>query len=131
VLRFVKPSTTVLALSGGDTITIRTRLTHGEEAEAFARQTTVDENGRVRLDPRKYGDALLLAYLVDWTPADPETAAMPIRGLSMDELADVIRNLDGSSFREIRAAIEAHEEKLSLERMHEKKTDGVTASVAT
>ena len=130
MIRFVKPTTTNLVLPSGDIITIRTRLTHGEETESFARKTTVEEDGRVRLDPRKYGDALLLAYLVDWTPKDPETAAVSIRGLSMDELEDVIRNLDQESFREIREAIEEHEERLTLERLAQKKTGGELESPA-
>lgn len=114
--RFPKPVLDVLPLADGDTITVRRLLTHGETLDQFARmyQTNpegafVYAEGRPVVDPLKTGDALIVAYLVDWTIRDDDGALIPIRGLSPDELADVIRNLDHESAVEIRAAIQAHE----------------------
>jgi hypothetical protein len=132
VSRFPKPALDVLPLANGDTITVRRALTHGETLDQFARmyQTTRDgayvyAEGRPVVDPLKTGDAVIVAYLVDWTIRDDDDAVIPIRGLSPDELADVIRNLDHESAVEIRAAIQDHEI-----RQRQKKTVRPPLSVA-
>jgi hypothetical protein len=124
--RFVAPALRVLPLADGATITVRERLTHGEQTKAFARMTTLDADGRRSVDALKSGDALILAYLVDWTLTDDSGAVVPIRGATMDELQDVLNNMDHASVLEIKAAIETHEAAVLAARDVEKKTVGAT-----
>jgi hypothetical protein len=127
--RFVRPETTVLHLSGGDTLTIRKRLTAGEaraRTERWTEQVDDPETGGVKLVPRltRAGLATITAYLLDWTLTDDAGRLVDLHGLGQGELETIVDNLDGDAFAEIRLAIEAHEEA-------QKKTDGPSASSPT
>src|SRR4030095_11827117 len=99
--RFITPALVTLPLSDGDTLTIRERLTHGETQASYARMT--DAEGTV--DRLKIGDALIVAYLVDWTFRDGDGRVVPIQGLRPAELLDVVNNLDQASYLEVVTAI--------------------------
>lgn len=120
--RFPKPVFDVLTLANGDTLTVRRQLTHGETTEWHARTFVRNENGTLRPDAIKYGDGLIVAYLVDWTIRDDAGDIVSLRGLSTSEVQDVINNLDHDSVLEIKAAIEAHIETWNQKRADEKKT---------
>jgi hypothetical protein len=130
--RFVKPEVTILSLSEGDSLTVRKRLTHGELQDAYARMYIAGLNGDLKMDARKYGDAMICAYLVDWTFRDEAGAVIPIRGLAPADLSAVLRDLDPLDWVEVRQAIEAHDAAMAEARTQEKKhPDGATASSAT
>jgi len=118
--RFVRPDTTVLALSDGDTVTIRTRLNAGERRALLARTMEAGPDGRWRLNMVQTGLALVTAYLVDWSLRD-DTGVVPIRGVAIGELETVLNNLDSESFTEILHAIERHEKAMDDARAEEKK----------
>lgn len=121
--RFVRPDALVtLPLSGGDTITIRQRLTHGETVAMLTRAT---RDGAV--DRFQAADAVVLAYLVDWTFRTEDGRVESLQALSLDERLDVINNLDQDSYLEIYEAITAHDQALVAARETLKKTVPVPA----
>lgn len=127
--RFVKPDVTTIAISGGDVLTVKTRLSYGERVDAYEHIET-DDKGQVRA--RSVALALVMAYLVDWTLKDDDGVVVPIRGVSSDELRSTLRALDPDDFAEIREAIELHEERIRTARESQKKTPtGALASSAT
>ena len=129
--RFVRPDTTVLHISDGDTLTIKTRLNAGEQREAYARMYRAGIDG-LRVNPLQTGLALITAYLVDWSLRDDDGVTVPIRGLSVGDLEDVLNGLDPESFTEIKVAIETHEEAARAAREEEKKRRaGLTDDAAT
>lgn len=121
--RFVRPQTTVLPLSGGsESITVKTRLSAGEQQDAFARMYSAGLDGKLHANPLATGRAMIAAYLVDWNLCDDEGALVPIRGLSPEELDSVLRSLEPESLAEIKGAIEQHEARMAAARAAEKKT---------
>lgn len=129
--RFVRPQTTVLPLSNGDTITIKTRLSSGERRAAYNRLYLAGPDGKLRVNPLQSGLALMVEYLVDWNLTD-DGEPVPIRGLTVTELESVVNSLDDESFAEIKRAIEAHELQMAEARAAEKKSrDGSTGDAPT
>lgn len=122
MIRFVTAETKTLTLEGGDTLTVKARLSHGEYTAMFARTYREKPDGSPGVDYLATGDALVLAYLVDWS-AEPA-----LRGLGDDEKSDLLRNLDQASFLAIKRAIEAHETRVAAEDATLKKTGSIGAS---
>jgi len=123
VSRFVRPQTTVLPLgTSGDTITIKSRLSSGEQRAAFNRLYTAGSDGRLRVNPLQSGLSLITEYLVDWNLKDDDGVVVPIRGLTTEDLEGVLNSLDPDSFTEIKRAIETHELRMTEARAAEKKT---------
>jgi len=132
--RFVTPSTRILPLSGGDSITVRDRLTHGETADGFQWMTYLDKDDRdnpLRTDPRKARDALVLTYLVDWTFTGPDGTVVPIRGIPRDELATILSNLDPLDFAEVYDAVAVHDRGVRQRLIEQKKTAAENAPALT
>lgn len=120
--RFVRPHTTIVPLGNGDTITIKTRLSAGEQHDAYARMYLTGADGKLHANPLQSGRAMMTAYLVDWNLTDDDGQPVPIRGLSVEDVDSVLRLLDPDSFAEIKAAIEGHEVRMAAARADEKKT---------
>ena len=120
--RIVRPECTVLPISEGDTLTVKRRLTAGEQRDSFARMYRMNEAGDLRVDPLQSGIAVILAYLVDWTLVDPEGRLIEIRGHPAEDVIAALDAIDPDSFREIKIAIETHEQRMIAERAEEKKT---------
>jgi len=117
--RFVRPETCRLLLASGESLTVKKRLTHGEQRAAYARMSVAGPDGRRIVDTLQHGMALVTAYLVDWHLLDDDVS---IRGLSADELTTLLDTLEPEAFAEIRAAIERHEAAMVAARAEEKKT---------
>jgi hypothetical protein len=122
--RFVRPDTTVLRISNGDTLTVKRRLNAGEQRAMFARMYAAGVDGNLKVNPLETGIARVTAYLVDWSLTDDEGKRVDIRGLSIIELTSVIDGLDPGSFAEIKDAIEKHELAMDAERVQEKNDQG-------
>jgi hypothetical protein len=120
--RFVRPATTVLKLSQGDTLTVKNTLSAGEQRARFAFMSLAGVDGTLTVNRLHVGLATILAYLVDWTLTDDDGRLVPIRGVSADELTAVLDALDVESFTEIREAIEEHEAARTAEREEKKRT---------
>lgn len=130
VSRFVRPDVTVLTLADGATLTVKKRLTHGEQTASFARMYLAGVDGSLRVNPLQSGMAVVTAYLVDWTVTDEDGRVVPIRDKSADQLEEVLNEMSPESFAEIKSAIEAHERAMSAERAAGKQSDGVRESSA-
>jgi hypothetical protein len=121
--RYVRPDDLcVLPISGGDTITVRRRLSYGERMDSYQRMFYRTPDGDLKSDPFKAPMAMVQAYLVDWTltrGGDP----WPISPLTVSPEARerAFRDLDPQSFDEIAEAIKAHEGAQTAARDEEKK----------
>ena len=122
--KFVRPETVTLTLADGDRLTVRKRLSAGQQRARLSTCYVTGPDGMARPDVFAMGRATILAFLVDWTLTD-EGAAVPIRGLSIDELGLVIDDLEGPEFADVREAIEGHERRENEARELEKKTIAV------
>jgi len=125
-VRFVRPETTTLPLSDGDTITIRKRLNAGERRAMFARMYETDQEDaegkpRLRVNTLQTGLALVVAYLLDWSFADESGAVVSLRGLSTDEVESIVNSLHPDSFAEIKTAIETYTDAVEAAEAEEKK----------
>lgn len=130
---FVRPDTAVLQLPHGRTLTVRRRLSMGDERRFFHRiSTSSNERGELQFDRREFNLAQVLAYLIDWNASDDDGRPVPIRGLSTDDLQQVLENLRPDIWSDIRAAIADHDLAMGRERDAEKNGQtGETTSAAT
>jgi hypothetical protein len=124
MLRFATSDTRTLTLSDGETLTVKARLTHGEVQAMFARMYG-RQNGETIVLPSS-GDALIVAYLVDWSAKDEQGRPVPLRGLSPSDVQDRLDALEHDAVLEIRDAIKQHEEAMRDEVSALKKTAGGT-----
>ncbi len=114
--RFPKPQTTRLPLSDGEWIEVKRRLTAGEYHGLLQRQYVLQENGRMQMDIRYAGLAQVLAYVTDWSLSD---GGKPV---PFSEAALMSTDID--TFREIKKAVEAHDEADEAARSAEKNDQG-------
>ena len=119
--RFVRPETATLALSDGDTLIVRKRLTYGEQRASYSRMYMAGLDGRLRVNPFETGRALVVAYLLDWSLCDDDGQRVEIRGQPTETIEGAIDALSPEDFDEIRTAIETHEKAMLAEREAEKK----------
>lgn len=117
---FISPNRVTLPLSEGHTITVRKRLNTGEYRQRMVRMSTAVSDGELQVNRLEVGLATITAFLLDWTLTGPDGKLVEIRGLSPNDLAAVLDNLDFSRFAEIREAIDKHEDKMTAERLAEK-----------
>lgn len=117
--RFVRPETVRLDLSDGDWIEVKRTLSIGERRKVYARSARY-EGGHVVPDFEMVDKALVLQYLVDWSFVDDQDKRVPVT-------SDALDNLTPESWREIDAAIKAHEEAQAAARP----TTGETSPEAT
>jgi hypothetical protein len=132
MIRIVRPETCTLTLEGGEQLTVKKRLNYGEQNAAHARLYVQGVDGHTRINLTQIALGFITAYLLDWTVTDEDGHLIPIRGLSADDLADVLRSLEPESVEEIKTTIEAHERAVVAERQEKKLSPaGVSRSEAT
>jgi len=130
--RFVRPETTTLHISQGDTLIVKRRLTAGEHRDMLVRGSVMGEDEKLHVNPAQIGLAAMTAFLVDWSFVDDRGQHVEIRGLSIADLEACLRALDPDDFEEVKTAIEAHENAMTAERDQEKKHQaGASGSVST
>jgi hypothetical protein len=122
--RFVRPETCTLWLANGESITVKKRLSNGEQRAAFARMYMPGPDGQLTVNPLETGIALVAAYLVDWSFRDDDLQPVPIRELSADELTGVLDQLTPEAFAEVRSAIDVHIAAMTAAREAEKNGKG-------
>lgn len=122
--RIVRPDVAILPLSNGKTITVRRRLTTGEERAHLKRGRAADGS----FDSYEYGFGTVVAYLLDW--AAPDDPPPVIRGVDEGTLIATLNALDPDDFIEIKDAIDAHRKAMIAERTNEKKTS-VTSTTSS
>jgi hypothetical protein len=124
--RFVTQNEVRLPLSHGDYVVVKERLNMGEDRDRTAAMLTDD---RRAVDPLKYPLATVAAYLLDWSFTDDAGRIVAIRHAPPEDVAAILTNLDPADFREILAAIEAHEQRVTAAREEKKRMPtGATAS---
>lgn len=127
----VVPRTVILPLAYGWTVTVRDELTHGETTDMNVRMFRASEEGKYQHDLARIGDAVVIAYLVDWTLTDAQGQLIEVRGLKADDLQDAFRNLRQFAAAEVKRAIEAHHARSEAAIADLKKTASIDASSAT
>jgi hypothetical protein len=130
--RLVRPELVVLPLSAGDTITVKQRLSSGEERAMIRRGLSYSATGARTFDPINGGVAKILAYLVDWSFQGLDGARLVIHDQPASVVESALDLLEPESYSEILRAIEAHETAMAAARAAEKKTlTGAPVSSAT
>lgn len=122
MLRFATNDTRTLTLPDGDTLTVKARLTHGEVQQMFARMYD-QRDGQTVVSPQS-ADAIIVAYLLEWSAKDATGQPVPLRGLSPSDVQDRLNALEHDSVIEIRNAIKEHESAMRAEVDALKKTAG-------
>ncbi len=117
--RVTRPETHTLTLKSGETLIVRKRLNAGERREML-RAMRDPETGKG--DGLMYGQATVLAYLLDWTLQDDLTKEpLVIRGKERAEIAAILDSLDSEDNKEIEKAIDEWDDQMLAERREEKK----------
>jgi hypothetical protein len=119
--RIVVPDVAVLPLTEGDTITVKQRLSSGEERRMIRRGVSYTADGTRQFDPLEAGVAKILAYLVDWTFRGLDGRIIPIRDQAPAVVESALDLLDPESYSEVLRAIEAHERAMQEQRDAQKK----------
>jgi hypothetical protein len=122
MLRFANSDTRTLTLSDGETLTVKARLTHGEHTAMMARMFSMQDGQRV-MSPTSL-DAVIVAYLIDWSAKDEQGRTVSLRGLSPEEIQDRLNAMEHDAVLEIRDAIKEHEQTMRDEMIAQKKTAG-------
>ena len=130
--RVVVPDVATLPLSDGDSLTVKQRLSSGEERRMIRRGVSYTPDGVRQFDPVEGGVSKILAYLLDWTVRGPDGRVVPIRDEPPAVVEAALDLLDPDSYTEILRAIEAHERRMNEARAEEKKLrTGAPTSSAT
>lgn len=122
--RVVAPDVVRLPLSDGDSVEVKKILNAGEYRKLIYDQFKESPDGdKVVLDHSKVGMAKLLAYIIGWTFVGFNGQPLPYRP---DEPEDIRRatidGLDQDTYRELIAAVTAHEEREDAALEAQKKT---------
>jgi len=118
--RFVTPAEVRLPLSAGDYLIVKSRLNAGETLEMYARMRGADE----KVDPLKFGHAIIQAYLLDWSITDDAGRVVSVRDQPPEVVAGALTNLEYPDYQEILEAIQAHEAAIAAARQEKKQTTG-------
>lgn len=121
---FEDPEQTRLTLTDGRWVDIKTRLTHGETEDLFARMSLFGV-GVVRREVRT---AKIDAYLIGWNMTKKGVPVPMSLALPENVRTDTIRAMRSDRAIEIYKAIEAHEEADAKVRADLKKTTGTMPS---
>ncbi len=124
--RFVTPEVVRLPLSDHEWVDIKKRLNTGEQRAIFARMARdITPGDKIALKPEEVGKAKIAEYLLGWSFVDDDGRPVPFAAAQID-------NLDPETYREIREAIDAHEERIEAE-ITARKNDqtGVPSSAPT
>ena len=109
--RFVDPEEIRLLLSDGDYIDVKKTLNAGEYRKLLYDQLK-DSSGAPTLDVSKVGISKILAYLLGWSFVGREGRPEPYNLEQPEEIRRaLIDNLDQDTYRELIAAVTAHEER--------------------
>ena len=122
--RVVAPDVVRLPLSEGDTVDVKKTLNAGEYRQLIYSQFKEAPDGATLVpDHAKIGMAKLLAYVVGWSFVGFDGAPLPYRPDEPEEIRRAtIDGLDQDTYRELIAAVTAHEEREDAALEAQKKT---------
>ena len=123
---FVVPDVVRIDLEHGQWIDVKRELTYGETEDMYASmRKQFGPNEIPLLDPPRIGRARMSAYIVAWSFADANGKPVPVGDSAFADLRPSVA-------REIREALEQHEEDIQRTQDVEKKDlDGVNVSGPT
>jgi hypothetical protein len=125
--RLVYPEEVRLPLSEGDYIDVKKDLNAGEYRKLLYDQFKETDGDKVVLDPSKIGISKLLAYLLGWSFVGRNQERIPYNVEQPEEIRRAtIDSLDKETYRELIAAVTAHEEQQEAA-LAAKKKDPATA----
>ena len=127
-IRVRRPATERLELSQGDFLIVKQDLTAGEY-RAFLRAATKPmalaaggATPAMELDPIAAGEAMVLAYLLDWSFQDADGRPLVIADQPPAVVRAALDHLDHASYMEVQRAIQAHQAATEAATEAEKKT---------
>jgi len=126
-IRVRRPATERLELSQGDFLIVKQDLTAGEY-RAFLRAATkpiglaAGGTPAMELDPIAAGEAMVLAYLLDWSFQDADGRPLVIADQPPAVVRAALDHLDSASYMEVQRAIQAHQTARETALDDEKKT---------
>jgi len=127
-IRVRRPATERLELSQGDFLIVKQDLTAGEY-RAFLRAATkpvtmgaAGAPAAMELDPIAAGEAMVLAYLLDWSFQDADGRPLVIADQPPAVVRAALDHLDSASYMEVQRAIQAHQTAREAAIEDEKKT---------
>jgi hypothetical protein len=126
--RVVAPEEVRLPLSDGDYVDVKKVLNAGEYRKLLYDQFKDSDGDTIKLDHTKVGIAKLLAYILGWSFTGFNETPLPYAFDQPEEIRRAtLDNLDQDTYRELLAAINAHE--AEQEKMLEaKKKDRTTVT---
>ncbi len=108
--RFVDPEEVRLPLSDGDYLDVKKTLNAGEYRQLLYAQFKDTDGDTIRLDHAKVGIAKLLAYILGWSFSGKDGRPEAYNLEQPEEIRRaLIDNLDQDTYRELLAAVNAHE----------------------
>jgi hypothetical protein len=128
--RVVAPEEVRLSLSDGDYVDVKKVLNAGEYRKLVYDQFKDSDGEAIRIDHAKVGIAKLLAYILGWSFTGFNDTPLPYAPDQPEEIRRAtLDNLDQDTYRELIAAINAHE--AEQDRILEaKKKDRATVSAS-
>jgi len=125
-LQVRRPEDTIIQLTDGEWILVKKWLNAGESHEVFSRMVKsvkageLDAAGNPTTDmnfdiAQMSGISKAVVYLLDWSAKDPDGKQIVIRDKSPREVESALKSLPLDAFKEISAAIDAHEQKMDAE----------------
>jgi hypothetical protein len=130
--QFVPAETVRLPLPDGQWVDVKECLNHAEHQRMYEALYAEDHSGEIVRQPFKVGDALVLAYLVEWSFTNLDERPALLRGRPREEREAMIGNLYQDYYLEVKDAIEAHHAAVSRDRAEKKRRRiGADASPTT
>jgi hypothetical protein len=123
---FVVPDVVRIPLGHGQWIDVKRELTYGETEEMYARmRKQFGQNEMPLLDPTRIGRARMEAFLVAWSFTDANGKPVPVTESAFADLRPSVA-------REIREALESHEEDIQrVQDVEKNDRDGANVSSPT
>ena len=125
-IRMRRQATDRLPLSRGDSLLVKRFLTAGETRDmlraAMKPIPVTPGAATIELDPIAASEALVLAYLLDWTFADADGRPLVIADQPPAAVRAVLAAIDGDAYLEVQRAIQDHQAATAAALAAEKKT---------
>jgi hypothetical protein len=110
-----------VVLPGGHWVEVKACLNHGEHQEMYEALYVENAEGQVMKQPFKMAEAVVLAYLVDWSYVDLDGQPLTLRGKSRDERHQILKNFYQDYYLDVKDAVDAHHAAVTRERAQKKR----------
>jgi hypothetical protein len=112
-----KPESVRLPLSNGDWVEVRKYLTAGDTRRMYWRMMRRGAGGGEKMDPLLVSVSKIAAYVLAWTVTDADDRPIDLDGPEAEAtILSVLDAMDPDRYRELAAAIDAHETAIDEEK---------------